>query len=233
MKGSGIRLIVLYGVILSCYLFVAMWGNEAITTLSESLPVEGRSCVIIDPGHGGVDGGATSVSGVLESRINLEISLRLNDLMHLLGYDTMMIRTEDISVYTQGETIAQKKISDLRNRVKTINSVENAIVISIHQNYYPEGKYNGAQVFYSNTSGSKDLAKLMQSELVRTINPGSGRKSKPANGIYLMEHIDCVGILLECGFISNSEEEAKLLSQAYQKRLCCVVSTTISNFLDG
>ena len=72
--------------------------------------------VVIDPGHGGVDGGATSCSGILESNINLDISLRLNDLMHLLGINTIMIRDTDKSVYTNGETIGQKKISDLQER---------------------------------------------------------------------------------------------------------------------
>ena len=94
----------------------------------------------------------------LESSFNLEISLRLNDLFHLLGYETRMIRTTDTSVYTKGDTIAQKKASDLKERVRIVKDTENALLLSIHQNIFPEGKYSGAQVFYADTPGSEALA---------------------------------------------------------------------------
>ena len=116
-------------------LLLAMLGNKAVTVLSENAPLKSRHCFIIDAGHGGVDGGAVSCTGVYESRINLEIALRLNDLMHLLGYDTKMIRSEDISIYTYGETIAAKKSSDLKERVRIVNETENGILLSIHQNH--------------------------------------------------------------------------------------------------
>ena len=206
-------------------------GNRAVTVVSLGLPPEREHCFIIDPGHGGVDGGATSVTGKLESAFNLEISLRLKDLLHFLGYQTKMIRTEDVSVYTKGETIAQKKMSDLKERVRICQETSGAILMSIHQNTFSDGKYSGAQVFYASTDRSENFAKELQKNMVNTVNPGSNRLAKESKGVYLMEHITCPGILIECGFLSNAQEEAKLRSPDYQKLLVCVIATTAVNFI--
>lgn len=214
-------------------LLIINWGSRAVTVIAENTPIERKHCIIIDPGHGGVDGGATSCTGILESTLNLEISLRLNDLFHLLGFDTRIIRTGDISVYTKGETIAQKKISDLKERVRIVNETENAILVSIHQNNFSDSRYSGAQIFYSSTAQSKQLAEQLQTAFKETINQGSNRMCKKSNGIYLMEHINKPGILIECGFLSNPEEESKLKRPEYQKQLSCVVAATISSFLSN
>lgn len=224
-------LIPAYVFILTALLLSGIIGSRAVTTLAENAPIQDRKCVVIDAGHGGIDGGATSCTGALESQLNLEIALRLNDLMHLLGVDTLMIRTTDISVYTEGETIAAKKVSDLKQRVKIVNETENAILISIHQNYYSDGRYSGAQVFYGAEQGSEDFAKSLQSMLVQTLNKGSNRQVKKASGVYLMENIDRLGILVECGFISNFQEEEKLRSDDYQRKLCCVIAAATSQYL--
>ena len=123
----------LYILIVLGTLAAAEWGCRTVSVMVEAAPLKRGNCIIIDAGHGGEDGGATSCRGVLESTYNLEISLRLNDLLHLLGYDTRMIRTTDTSIYTKGETIAQKKISDLKERVRIVNETENALLLSIHQ----------------------------------------------------------------------------------------------------
>ena len=104
-------LLPIYSVVIVAFLLLAIGGSNAVTAWSATAPITGRKTVVIDAGHGGIDGGATSYTGVLESQINLEIALKLNDLMHLLGIQTYMIRETDRSVYTQGETISQKKIS--------------------------------------------------------------------------------------------------------------------------
>ena len=139
-----------------------------------------------------------------------------------------MIRTTDTSVYTKGETIAQKKASDLKERVRIVNETGNALLLSIHQNNFPDSRYSGAQVFYAGTQGSEALAKKLQQNLV---NPGSNRKSKKSDGVYIMEHIDCTGVLIECGFLSNAAEEARLRSPEYQKKLCCVIAATVREYL--
>lgn len=222
-----------YILVLSLFLFATMGGSRAVTVLSENAPLENRRCIIIDPGHGGEDGGAVSCTGVYESKLNLEISLRLQELFHFLGYDTMMIRTTDTSVYTQGDTIASKKVSDLKERVRMINHAENALLVSIHQNHFPESKYSGAQVFYAQTQDSQVLAEQLQAALIQAVNPGSRRSCKKSTGVYLMEHISCPGILVECGFLSNPEEEAKLQTPEYQKKLCCVIASCVGEYLEG
>ena len=214
-------------------LLAAQWGSRAVTVIAESRPIGREHCIVIDPGHGGEDGGATSCTGLVESTYNLDISLRLNDLLHLLGHDTKMTRTTDTSIYTKGETIAQKKASDLKERVRIVNETEHALLISIHQNKFSDSRYSGAQVFYAGTEGSEALAKQLQSAFVSSLNPGSSRKSKKSDGIYLMEHIDCTGVLIECGFLSNAAEEARLRNAEYQKKLCCVIAATVSEYLSN
>lgn len=213
-------------------LTLTVLGSRAVTVISQNLPPRREHCFIIDPGHGGVDGGATSCTGKLESAFNLEIGLRLRDLMQFLGYQAKIIRTEDISVYTEGETIAAKKMSDLKERVRICNETDGAILLSIHQNTFSDSRYSGAQVFYPATDGSEALAKTLQKNLIATLNPGSNRNAKRAEGVYLMEHISCPGVLIECGFLSNPEEEALLRSAEYQKRLCCVIAATAADFIN-
>lgn len=224
--------ILFYFLTVATALLIACWGSQAVTVMVENAPLEREHCIIIDPGHGGEDGGATSCTGTVESAYNLEISLRLNDLMHLLGYSTKMIRTTDVSIYTKGGSLSQKKVSDLKERVRIANETDGALLLSIHQNIYSDSRYSGAQVFYAPTEGSAVLAQELQSALCSTLNPGSNRKSKQSSGVYLMEHIACTGVLIECGFLSNPGEEAKLRNPDYQKRLCCVIAATVSQYLE-
>ena len=186
--------------------------------------------VVIDAGHGGEDGGAISVTGARESMLNLEISQRLNDLLHFLGVHTQMIRTEDISVYTEGDTIAQKKVSDIHNRVKAVEQTPHALLVSIHQNQFSESQYRGAQVFYA--QGSQELAELLQSDLAAQVDPRNHRQCKQAQGIYLLEHISCPAVLIECGFLSNPAEEALLRDASYQKKLASVIACTLASYLE-
>ena len=162
----------------------------------------------------------------------MEIALRLNDLMHLLGIDTQMIRSTDTSVYSQGDTIAAKKVSDLKNRVSQVNNTENGLLLSIHQNTFTESQYSGAQVFYAPEGEGAQLAELLQNAICQTVNIGSNRRSKMGTGVYLLEHIERTGVLIECGFLSNSEEEAKLRDKSYQQKLVCVIGSSVCNFLD-
>lgn len=224
------KLIAAYLLTILTFLSLIFWGSKSVTVLSENDPLDRKHRFIIDAGHGGVDGGATSFTGKLESAFNLEIALRLNDLMHFLGCGTRMIRTEDVSIYTKGDSIAQKKVSDLKERVRICNETDGAILVSIHQNTFPESRYSGAQVFYGKSEGSEQLAKALQEAFIRHANPGSSRKAKKSDGIYLIEHIECTGVLIECGFLSNPQEEAKLRSAEYQKQLCCIIAAAIVNF---
>ena len=230
MRRLQIPLVCVYTIILFSFLFAAIGWSHAVTVIAENSLLTDRVCIIIDAGHGGIDGGATSCTGILESKLNLEIALRLDDLLHLMGYDTFMIRTTDKSVYTSGETIAAKKVSDLKERVRIINNTENALLVSIHQNHFSDSRYSGAQVFYGSETDGKQLAVLMQTMFKKTIDPLNNRQAKPTEGVYLMDKIQCPGVLVECGFLSNPVEEAKLRSDSYQKAICCVIAAAIAQF---
>ena len=119
----------------------------------------GGTTVVLDAGHGGEDGGATGVSGTSEAALNLDISLRLRDLLRLCGVRVSMIRETDTAVYSDGcRTISEKKVSDIKNRTETVNQTEDALLLSVHQNFFTEGKYHGAQVFYAKTPGRQPPA---------------------------------------------------------------------------
>ena len=218
--------------VLTAAILFAFILNQGAKQVMQVLPVYTGSTIIIDAGHGFPDGGATSCTGVLESTLNLEISEKMNNLFHLFGINTRMTRENQDSIYTQGDTIAKKKISDTRNRVAMINGVKNGILLSIHQNHYYESQYYGAQVFYANNEESKVLAQKLQNDLITYLNPDSKRQIKRSSGVYLMEHVQCTGVLIECGFLSNPREEALLRSEQYQKKLSSVIVTSTLSFLN-
>ena len=197
-----------------------------------AFPPETPVTVILDAGHGGEDGGASTADGVLESGINLEIALRLRDLLAFAGVDTQMIRDTDTAGYSGDcRTISQKKVSDLKNRVSMVNTVENGLLVSIHQNYFEQTKYCGAQVFFAKTDGSKALAERIQQSLRENVDAANHRQCKPSQSVYLMEHIECTGVLIECGFLSNYEEAKRLQTDAYQKKLSAAICGAITEYL--
>lgn len=233
MKRRVFSWVLVYTVVLGGFWAISILGSNAVTAMNQEDIFVNRRCVVVDAGHGGVDGGTTSCTGVTESKLNLEIAIRLNDLLHLIGIDTRMIRTTDCSVYTSGETIAAKKVSDLKERVRIVESTNGGILVSIHQNYFAQSVYSGAQVFYGKHIDSQALAKKLQTNLIVSANPGSKRSAKKASGVYLMEHVTCPAILIECGFLSNPNEEALLRSAAYQQKLCCIIGSTLSEFINS
>ena len=222
-----------YMMVVGIFLGAAWIGSRTVSVMALRQPVERAHTVVIDAGHGGEDGGAVSCTGVMEKQINLEIARRLNDLLHLLGYSTQMIRTTDVSVYTSGDTIARRKASDLQVRVKMVEKIDSPILVSIHQNLFPDARYSGAQVFYDPAGKGQELAEALQATFCSTLNPGSHRAIKKASGIYLMEHISCPAILVECGFLSNPQEESLLRSDKYQKNISIVITAGVAEFLDS
>lgn len=188
--------------------------------------------LVIDAGHGGEDGGAVSSAGTVESQINLAIALRLDAIMGLYGVNTVMLRSEDISLHdADADTLRDKKTSDLHNRVNMIESIENATLISIHQNKFNSSKYHGAQVFYANGELSVDFAQLTQEYLRLSLDPENNRKaSKIPVSVYLMNHITCRAILVECGFLSNPKEDALLQSETYQTKIAATLAGAYLNY---
>ena len=229
-KCNWIGLLPFYLLTIIIAIGLAVCGSKAVTTIAQNRPVDRENTIVIDAGHGGIDGGAISCSGIAESQLNLEIALRLEAVLQLLGFDTVMIRRTDTSIHTEGNTIASQKVSDLKERVRIANATENGILVSIHQNTYPDGRYSGAQVFYGGAKESPELAKLLQTNFNKILCRDSHRECKKAQGVYLMQNIDCVGVLVECGFLTNPQEEAKLRSCEYQKQISCVIASTLSAF---
>ena len=220
------------------YLYVAAFFLAAAGLLRHSVeaagsvqPFSAHPVIVIDAGHGSPDGGAVGAGGTKEDTVNLSVARRLEGLLKLLGYETVMTRTGPDCVATEGETIRQKKQSDLQNRVELVNSLPAAVVVSIHQNHFPDSRYHGPQVFYS--SGGEALAASAQKALTAALAPMSGREPKKASGVYLMEHIDHPAILVECGFLSNPEEERKLNSPDHQKKIAAILAAVLAEFVQS
>ncbi len=191
---------------------------------------QGDYIFILDAGHGGEDGGASTASGVAESGLNLAITLRLDDMMHLLGMQTILVREKDTAIYDAGcETYSQKKLSDLRNRAKLVNETPGAFFVSIHQNQFSDSRYSGAQVFYNRHDPSQTIAQQLQSVITATIDPSNTRKSKNgSDSVFLLREINAPGILIECGFLSNPQEAENLQTSAYQTKLALVIAHTLT-----
>ena len=191
--------------------------------------------VVVAPGHGGEDGGAVSAGGVLESHINLAVAARVNDLLRFSGQRTVMTRTEDVSIHTKGDTIRARKASDIRNRVALVNNMESAVLLSIHQNSLPTSPVtHGAQVFWNQQEGGEELARVVQDSLNIAINPGNEKHPKQIPGtIYLMKHVTAPAILVECGFLSNTEETSMLQNASYQMKLAAAITTGYLRCLAG
>ena len=213
------------------FLGLAALGRQSVETVSGLAPLSGSCVLVIDAGHGGEDGGTTGAAGTHEDEVNLAIAKRLEAMLTLMGYQTRMTRSDSGSLATEGETIRARKQSDLRNRVALANKYQNSILVSIHQNHFPDPKYDGAQVFF--TDSAESLANAMQASLTTALSPQSRRTAKKASGIYLMEHITCPGLLVECGFLSNPAEEQKLQSAQYQKHMAAVMATVLAKYADG
>lgn len=203
--------------------------NAEIVSDNDALPL-----IIVDPGHGGEDGGTASSKGVLEKDINLSISHKVNDLLTFMGYETIMTRTEDNLIYSgTPSTMREKKVSDIQNRMKIISENPNSIFLSIHQNYFTQSKYSGAQVFYSGgNSESKAIAETLQKSIVSAIQNDNIRKVKQSgNEIYLLYHATTPAVMVECGFMSNPGEALLLCDEEYQKKMAFAIVSGITDYL--
>lgn len=202
-------------------------GAAAVAAAAE------KPLIVIDPGHGGMDGGATSDTGLLEKDINLSISLFLRDLLRSFGFSVVMTRETDCSIHDAGaSTVRQMKVTDIHNRLKIMQEHPGCIFISIHQNHFTQSKYWGAQFFYSTAKdSSRELAEQLRIAFCAQLQPENTRELKPSGSeIYLMQHADTTAVLAECGFLSNSEEASKLGSVNYQKKVAFALFCGILNY---
>jgi N-acetylmuramoyl-L-alanine amidase len=221
-----LAVIIVLTVIVSAWLMLREPKEETFLRLAPH-----KYTVVIDAGHGGEDGGARSVCGMLESGINLEIAKKTDLLMRFYGINTVMVRTEDISIHDAGAvTFNEKKRSDLSNRAKLANNTPNAVLVSIHQNSFSASQYFGAQVFYARNDASKALAEILQSQMMHLDNENT-RKIKPVyESLYLINNVSCPAILVECGFLSNPKDSANLVTAPYQTKVAMTIAAGMTQY---
>jgi len=197
----------------------SQYAEAAMTDPAETI-------LIIDAGHGGADGGAISLSGAKESQINLEIALKLDQIMGFYGIESVLTRTSEVLDYSgKAHTIREKKAEDQKRRIKLINETDNAVLISIHQNIFPDGSPSGAQVLYAATPGSEEFSEFMQKSLIGALNPQNRRTAtRIPKSILLFSKISCPAILIECGFLSNAAEERLLRTDTYRLKVAAVIA---------
>lgn len=195
---------------------------------------ENIKTIIIDAGHGGEDGGTVSKDGTLEKDINLEIALHLKNLFEANDFKVIMTREEDTDLCDKSlTTVASRKKSDIIKRTETCNNSNAALVLSIHQNYFEETKYSGAQMFYGKSENSKELAEFLQEEIKNKLQPSNNREIKHGDSIYLLEHVNKPIVIVECGFLSNEEDLSNLKDKEYIKSLSFVIYMATNKYLDS
>ncbi len=214
---------------------LVIYKNErSISSFANNLDTKYKT-VIIDAGHGGIDGGAVAKDGTLEKDINLALSKKLETAMKLMGYNVVMTRAKDELIFDAGtcNTIRQKKVSDIHNRTNLINSTPDSIVVSIHQNKFSSAKYSGTQVFYSpNNEDSEPLAQSIQLAVRELLQPENKREiKKTGTNIYMLYYAKVPAVMVECGFLSNIEECNKLKSYDYQKQMMFCIMCGILNYI--
>ena len=204
-----------------------------------SIPTESRlidfsRTIIIDAGHGGEDGGTQSSAGVLEKEINLEISMKLGNLLRLMGYSVVYTRVDDKLQYdSDAVKQRQKKVSDIHYRMDIMENYPGALFLSIHQNYFTQSIYYGAQVFYSpNNKKSKVLAENIQNSIRQLLQPENDRQIKQSGtDIYLLYHAKLPAVMVECGFLSNAGEALQLNDEEYQKKISLAIAAGLEEYI--
>lgn len=213
--------------------FVSARTNGALFPVffsQESEEPEKILTVVIDAGHGGMDGGAVSDDGILEKDLNLAVAGKLASLLRMGGVRVVMTRTDDRLLADPASV--HKKRDDLATRVQIAEEQENAVFVSIHMNKFPVEKYHGLQVWYSRgDKRSAEFADAVQKKTAAILQPQNTREIKAADSsIYVLDHLDIPAILVECGFLSNAEETRLLASKSYQNKLAAVLYAAIIDY---
>lgn len=223
--------------ILCClaFLLLSYLSYRTVDRQASALAQQIPQTIVIDAGHGGEDGGASGKTAVAEKNINLAIAQDLQQFLQISGLKVVMTRTSDVSISDDLDTVHQRKVSDLHNRLKIIEDQGNCMFVSIHQNYFPQSQYHGTQIFYSTNDGrSKDLAEDVQGRVVSLIQTDNTRQVKPAtSSIFLLWKAKVPAVVVECGFLSNSEEEARLLDKSYQQKMAFAIGCGLLDFHAG
>ncbi|MDO6353754.1 N-acetylmuramoyl-L-alanine amidase CwlD [Caloramator sp. CAR-1] len=188
--------------------------------------------IVVDAGHGGIDGGAIGKNGTIEKNINLEIAKKLKGYIESHGDTCIMIREVDEGLYSY-ETRKGRKAEDLKNRKQIIKENKADIFISIHLNYFPDSRYYGAQTFYpSNDFESEKLAKSIQAQLIKVLDRNNNRVAKPSDTYYILKDNGIPSVIVECGFLSNPEEEYLLNQDEYQNKIAWAIYCGVLDYFE-
>lgn len=211
--------IITLSVFISVFAFIFSMDKQN-TVPTVSLPISGKT-IVVDAGHGKPDEGAESSTGTTEAETNLKIALKLQNLLEQSGSTVILTRSDENAIYDyDSKTLRQKKISDIHNRVKIGNESSADIFVSIHLNKIPQQQYDGWQTFYNaQSSDGKKLAESIQNNLNDAIQKENNRVAKTIDNIYIIKHVEIPTTIVECGFLSNPEEEKLLLQDEYQDKL--------------
>ncbi len=211
--------------LLACLIFDQIYNAPRMHVFHTQL---GVPTLVLDAGHGGFDGGAVSPNGVTEQAINLHVTKKVEALAGLFAIPTKLTRPDDNALdYQPGRAVRENKVADIKARQRICEQVENPVFLSIHLNKFEQAKYFGAQVFYGEKNAdSKGIAEAIQESLKSGIPNGNHRVAKPAgDSVYLMRTLTCPALIVECGFLSNPDEEARLVQEPYQTRLAvCIMA---------
>ncbi len=191
------------------------YANSAVETFGLATATK---TIIIDPGHGGFDPGKVGTTGVHEKDINLKISLKLRDYLEQSGAYVVMTRTEDIDL--DGDNTKEWKKGDMINRSKKVNTSDGDIMVSVHQNAFPQSNVKGGQVFFHKDSkAGKILAQHIQKAIQTHGDEENKRVAKHNGDYYVLRTTEIPAVIVECGFLTNPEEEKKLNTDYYQEKM--------------
>lgn len=215
------------------YGVISILSLKTKNTISTNSTAVTSHVIVIDAGHGNPDVGAVGIYGSTEEAINLKIAFKLQALIEQSGGIVYLTRSDENGIYSQGNTIKEKKVSDIKNRVLIGNQEDVDIFVSIHLNKYPSGKYSGWQTFYQESSEESHLlANCIQEGLNKSISTPNNRVSLPLKGIYIMDHVENTTVTVECGFLSNEDEAKKLDDDEYQNKLAWGIYIGIQDFFN-
>lgn len=225
------------GIVMTCLLVLSILivvkeSAEYVSVLKENGTKETRHTIVIDPGHGGNDPGKVGINSALEKDVNLAIALKLKKYLEQEDMEVVMTRQEDKGLYE--ETDSNKKVHDMKNRLAIMEGVKPALVVSVHQNSYPEESVSGVQVFYYRDSAEgKKAALLMQEQMIATLQPTKERAAKENSTYYILKKTTVPTIIVECGFLSNREEADRLTSEDYQERVAWAIHLGIMRYINS
>lgn len=222
-------------VMVGCLMLLIAFSRYTGNNIYVGNSADPRQTIVLDAGHGGMDSGAVGVTGALEKEINLSIVLKLKTMLEFSGYNVVLTRSDDRSIHDQHiEGVGNQKRSDMSNRLAIIKNHPNGIFFSIHQNKFTQEKFWGAQMFYTvNHADNMNLARIMQQRF-KVIQPENDREIKlSGDELYLFKETEIPALLIECGFLSNSSEESKLITGEYQQEVAFTIFCGITEYVNS